>query len=146
MSWNHCQDSVLISSVCIKIRISELIPFYFPYRPYPRYFWASTSARNTDLKTNKSTYKWLIEHIMVSVRIEIDPSFSKNTKVGHLPQVGVGDGPRRPPESVTPELSQEKGRSLALLQPAFPLITSAFYFFVLMQGQHMPSGPLPVFL
>lgn len=59
---------------------------------------------------------------MVSVKIERGPSFSKNTKVGHLPQVGVGDGPGRPPESAAAELSQEKGHSLALLLTAFPSI------------------------
>lgn len=59
---------------------------------------------------------------MVSVRMEIGPSVSENTKVGHHPQVGVGDGPRRPPESVASELSQEKSHSLVLLITTFPLI------------------------
>lgn len=52
------------------------------------------------------------------------PSFSENTKVGHLPQAGVADGPSRSPESVAPELSQEKGHGLAFLFTAVSLISS----------------------
>lgn len=49
---------------------------------------------------------------MVSDRIEIGPSLSENTKVGHFPKQEWGDGPRRSPESVAPELSQEKAMAL----------------------------------
>lgn len=38
MSLNHYQDLVLISTVCVKIRISEMIILLFSFPPFPSCF------------------------------------------------------------------------------------------------------------
>ena len=125
--------------VYMKIRISELIPLLFSFSPFPPGFffflasmlaglviklcptlgtlWTTACqaplsmglARNIDVKWDKNIHRWLTGYVMVIVRKEIGPSFSENSKLGHFPQVGVEEGPRRPPESAAPALSQEKG-------------------------------------
>ena len=72
-------------------------------------------ARNIDVKRDRNIRGWLTGYIMVSVRVAIGPSFSENSKLGHFPQVGVEEGLWRPPESVAPALSQEKGCTTPLM-------------------------------